>query len=90
MSRTSHSLGDQPIDPRLHDLMEALANGIDALLNQNRDKPKKNGFCLMVFPFDDFDGRANYISNARREDIIVLLKEQLARFEGQPEMKGKA
>jgi hypothetical protein len=44
----------------------------------------------MVFPFDSFDGRANYISNARREDVIVLLKEQLARFEGQPEMKGKA
>jgi hypothetical protein len=44
----------------------------------------------MVFPFADFDGRANYISNAKREDIVVLLKEQLARFQGQPEMKGTA
>jgi hypothetical protein len=88
---TTHSLGDQPIEPDLHDMMNALASGIDALLNgQDKDRPKKNGFCLMVFPFDDFEGRANYISNARREDVIVLLKEQLARFEGQPEMKGKA
>ena len=33
---------------------------------------------------------ANYISNADRADVVTLLKEQLARFEGQPEMKGSA
>ena len=44
----------------------------------------------MVFPFEGFEGRANYISNASRKDIIVLLKEQLARFQGQPDIKGRA
>jgi hypothetical protein len=47
----------------------------------------------MVFPFSaDADGahRCNYISNASREDVVVLLKEQLARFEGQPEIEGRA
>ena len=34
--------------------------------------------------------RCNYISNASREDVIVLLKEQLARFEGQAEVSGTA
>jgi hypothetical protein len=27
------------------------------------------------------------LSNAQREDVIVLLKEQLARFQGMPEVK---
>ena len=30
------------------------------------------------------------MSNASREDVIVLLKEQLARFEGQAEASGTA
>jgi len=34
--------------------------------------------------------RAALAANAQRESIIVLLKEQLARFEGQAEMKGRA
>jgi hypothetical protein len=43
-----------------------------------------------VFPFGD-KGRANFISNgADRKDIVVLFKEIIARFEGQPEMKGRA
>jgi hypothetical protein len=45
----------------------------------------------MVFPFEGFDGRCNYISNgADRRDIVLLMKEMIARFEGQPEVKGKA
>jgi hypothetical protein len=34
--------------------------------------------------------RCNYISNGRREDVVVLLKEQLARFEGSPDVTGRA
>ena len=85
-------LGDAPIESRLYDTMNALAHGIDDILNgEGTPKTKRrNGFMLMVFPFDGFDGRCNYISNADRRDVIVLLKEQLARFEGQPEIKGQA
>lgn len=82
-------LGDQPIDPKVREVMQALAKGIDEILN-GTERPKLNGFCLMVFPFDGFDGRCNYISNARRADIVTLLKEQLSRFEGMPEQEGKA
>lgn len=32
----------------------------------------------------------NYISNAVRDDVVVLLKEQLARFEGSPDVTGHA
>lgn len=81
-------LGDAPIEERYRKNMKMLAKTLDMIFNEP-DKPKKTGFCLMVFPFDGFDGRANYISNAIRADIVVLLKEQLARFEGQPEMEGR-
>jgi hypothetical protein len=71
--------------------MRALAQGLEKVLNGDaKGDDRKTGFCLMVFPFDGFDGRANYISNAERADIVILLKEQLRRFEGQPEMKGTA
>lgn len=37
------------------------------------------------------DGRCNYISNgADRNDVVVLMKEMIARFEGQPKMSGRA
>ena len=48
---------------------------------------------LLVFPFnesgDTTGERCNFISNgADRKDIVVLFKEMIARFEGQPETKG--
>jgi hypothetical protein len=45
----------------------------------------------MVFPFGDVTGRCNYMSNgADRKDIVVLMREMIARFSGQPEISGKA
>lgn len=35
------------------------------------------GFALIVFKFDDACGMSNYISNARREDMISALEVQL-------------
>jgi hypothetical protein len=86
----SKQLGDAPIDPELHKLMNALAHGIDELLNGKPPTTKTNGFILMVFPFEGHEGRCNYISNAHREDVVTMLKEQVARFEGQAEVRGNA
>lgn len=88
----SDRLGDAPIEPRLHEIMNALAQGLDKALNGDaKGKDRKNGFILLVFPFDGHEGRCNYISNgADRRDVVVMLKEQVRRFEGQPEMKGRA
>lgn len=85
-------LGDAPIDPQFHQMMNAIAGGLDDILNPGRKggEPKENGFVLLVFPLEGHDGQCNYISNARRQDIVVLLKEQLARFEGQAEVQGSA
>jgi len=43
---------------------------------------KPYGFALLVFPTNTDDGRMNYISSARREDMIVAMKEFIARNEG--------
>ena len=86
-----HTLGDAPIEPDLYELMNALARGVDEILN-GEIRPKRNGFVLMVFPFEEVKegGRCNYISNAQRADIVIMLKEQIKRFEGQPDMTGHA
>jgi len=85
-------LGDAPIEPRYIEQMNEVARGLDKIFNGKAGGPgRKTGFVLLVFPFDGHEGRCNFISNgADRKDIVVLFKEMIARFEGQPEMKGKA
>lgn len=85
-------LGDGPIQPEFVEMMNALARGIDEILNGNaKGQDRPNGFVLLVFPFEGHEGRCNYISNgADRRDIVTLMREQIKRFEGQPEMKGTA
>lgn len=71
-------------------MMQSMASALDEVLNE-KGKKKKNGFVLLVFPFDGPEGqRTNYVSNGQRQDIIVALKEIIARFEGQPQQSGRA
>lgn len=86
------SVGDAPIQEDLHGQMNVLAGALDEMFNGDaRGADRKHGFVLLVFPFGSnaTGGRCNYVSNANRADIVTLLKEQIARFEGQPEMKGR-
>jgi hypothetical protein len=89
-------LGDAPIEPQYIEMMNKIAKGLDKIFNGDKkgnDRP--TGFVLLVFPFDQEghapkDGRCNFISNgADRKDLVVLFKEMISRFEGQPEMKGR-
>ena len=86
------TLGDGPIEQRYRDLMNETARGLDEIFNgDKRGTDKTTGFVLLVFPFGSTDGRCNYISNgADRRDVVTLLKEQIKRFEGQPEITGRA
>ena len=98
-----YTLGDGPIEAQYKEEMATIARSLDVAFNGERaanlpglpigtsGQPRKTGFVLMVFPFDGFDGRCNYISNgADRKDIVILMKEMIARFEGQPEVSGRA
>jgi hypothetical protein len=83
-------LGDAPIEGQFIEMMNAVARMLDDLFNGDaKGKDKKTGFVLLVFPYGEGEGRCNYISNgANRKDVVTLFKEQIKRFEGQPEMKG--
>jgi hypothetical protein len=73
--------------------MVAVVRTLDELFNDGaQGDARKTGFVLMVFPFGEAaEGRCNYMSNgADRRDVIALMKEMVARFEGQPEMTGRA
>jgi hypothetical protein len=85
-------LGDAPIDPEYREQMNALARVLDEYFNgEAKGQDRKAGFVLLVFPFGSHDGRCNFISNgADRKDLVTLFKEMTARFEGQPEMQGRA
>jgi hypothetical protein len=72
-----------PIPLKYRGRMNALARGLDKALN-GKAPPKKVGFVLLTFEFgiEDGSGRVSYISNADRRDMIVAMKEWLARAEG--------
>lgn len=86
-------LGDASIQAEYIAQMNAIAQVLDGFLNGDAKGPdRKTGFVLLVFPFGDAEGaRTNFISNgADRRDLVVLMKEIIARFEGQAEAGGKA
>jgi len=86
----SDRLGDAPIQAEYRAMMNDLARAIDQFFNgEATGAARKTGYVLMVFPFGE-GGRCNYISNANRADVMVMLKEQMKRFEGQAEMSGRA
>jgi len=83
-------LGDAPIEAEYRDKMNAVAQTLDKFFNGNvRGGARETGFVLLVFPFGEHEGRCNFISNgADRKDLVVLFKEMIARFSGQPETEG--
>lgn len=85
-------LGDGPVEGRWRDMLVAAMSAVDEAFNPGlRGKDKKVGIVMLVFPYGESEGRCNYISNgADRRDIVVMLKEQIKRFEGQPEVSGRA
>lgn len=88
--RPNQRLGDAPIEERHHAQITAIVQTLDKVFNGDKHgNDREVGFVLMVFPFGDRSGRCNYASNgADRRDIVTLMREMIARFEGQPEMKG--
>lgn len=76
--------------------MNRLAEGLDIAFNGAPPKPpmtweKRWGFVLLTAEFGRIEGgRVNYISNGERSDMVAMLKELLARFEGQADVAGRA
>jgi hypothetical protein len=73
-----------PVSDQYKKQMHAIAHTLDEFLNGTEGE-KLTGFCVLMFPFGDGNpsrDRINYISNANRQDMLIALKELVARFEG--------
>lgn len=81
---TSPRRGHGPIQPELQETMAAVASAVDEIFNgPAKGADKQVAFVLLTAKFGQIDGgRVNYISNGEREDIIAMMKETIARFEG--------
>lgn len=90
--RPEQRLGDAPVQAEYHAKMETVMRTIDEYMNgEARGPDRKVGIVVMMFPYGDVSGRCNYMSNgANRSDIVTLMREMIARFEGQPALSGKA
>lgn len=60
-------------DENTRAVMQRIARLVDEEL------PHGWGFFVMCFPFNDGQGRMNYASNARRENVHELMREFLAK-----------
>lgn len=68
---------------------QTLAKYVDTLLNGAG--PRNVGFSLLFFPLGEPNGtNVNYVGNCQRAEMLVALKELVARWEGQPRVKGRA
>jgi hypothetical protein len=66
-------------------MMQALAHALSTTLGPNV------GFVLLTSNFGEIDGgRVNYVSNGRREDMIAMMREYLARVDGNYHEGGQA
>jgi hypothetical protein len=83
-------MNDQ-IQMTMKDAMDAIAMSLDQILNGNlKGEPRKSGFVLLLFPYEDKSGLCNYVSNgADRHDIVRMFKKQIEIFEEQFDQNGK-
>lgn len=90
----ANELGDAPVSAEYRDMLNKVMAAVDQSFNGTaRGKDRKVGIVMLLFPYGEVDdnARVNFISNgANRKDLVVLMKEMIARFEGQPEIQGRA
>jgi hypothetical protein len=70
-----------PIQAEHRDKMNAVAKALDEMFNDGEQR--RVAFVLLTANMGDYEGgRVNYISNGDRADIVSMMKETIARFEG--------
>lgn len=76
-----------PIQEEHRARMNAIAEVLDIAFNgptlPGVPRTPKVAFVVLTANFGDYEGgRVNYISNGERADIVTMMKELIARFEG--------
>jgi hypothetical protein len=81
------NLDHRPIQEEYREKMNRLAKLLDEYFNPNLDN-KTTAFVLLIAPFgDDPEGRVNYISNGRRQDMKKMMTEVIKRWGGEGNKK---
>jgi hypothetical protein len=84
-------MSDEEIEMGIEEAMMSLKYALDRTLNGEQVKTdpnakRRNGFVLMLFPYDDLSGRCYVISNGiKRQDIVKMMKFQVEDFEKREE-----
>jgi hypothetical protein len=84
-------MSDEEIEMAAEEAMISLKYALDRTLNGEQVKTdpnakRRNGFVLMLFPYEDRSGRCWVISNGiTREDIVRMMKFQVEDFEKREE-----
>jgi hypothetical protein len=74
-------MSHRPIQAEHHAKMNAVAKVLDELFNPG--DTRRVAFVVLTANMGDYEGgRVNYISNGDRADIVSMMKETIARFEG--------
>ncbi len=66
----------------IEDIPEELSKAMNEIAYSLNNIFKPMGFVLLVFDLNTTTGRMNYISNSRREDVLIAMKEYIAVQEG--------
>ena len=85
-------LGDTPEEGHV-EMMNDAAGLLNKFFNGDKElADRETGFVLFVFPFEGGEERWDYIyyisNGADRKDVVIMMKEQVSRFEGQAELSG--
>ncbi len=67
-----------PKDSNTRDQMQKIARLVEDEI------PDGWGFFVMVYPHEDNPGRMNYASKSRRDDVIKLMEEFIAKSKANP------
>jgi len=80
---SSTLIGKRPedrIQAEYRQKMQAIAEVIDEFLNEP-GRPKTTAFAMLLAPFGE-SARVNYISNAKREDMLQMMRDYLKQNGG--------
>lgn len=79
--KSDHGPAQEEVAGLLRDIGHTIGHAIDASMVRTGEKW---GFALLIFRMGDNrpGDRMNYLSNARREDMLAAMKEFIAHAEG--------
>jgi hypothetical protein len=76
--KTPYIPSDDPIPSDLQEVMNEIAGTLAQVIGEHADNP--SCFLLMIFDIGE-NGTMSYISNARREDVLLLMKEFIEKHQ---------